>query len=171
MKYKLTLDENNYLTSFVHTGTAEDAYELNPSSMDLEHLNCYKLENDALFLDVDKKAEVLKEEEEADLAERERITHLNKLVESVNVTREPSDKLGFDWLVYHLGEVVFMKEYVESESHKGTEDDPFIFELGMMLTPNAFYLYNAEKWVWMGAAIQATEYPNEENFSWAKWDI
>lgn len=171
MKYKLLLDENDYLTGFVHTETSEDTYEMNPSSMDLGFINCYKLVDNSLIFDEEKKAEVIKAKEEEELAEKEKATHLAKLVDSVKVTREPSDKLGFDWLVYHLGEMVFLKEYVPSESHQGTEDDPIPFELGLELIPNAFYLYNEEKWVWMGAREVATEYPNEDNFSWAKWTV
>lgn len=93
------------------------------------------------------------------------------LGEMLSITREPSDKLGYDWEIYKLGDVEIRREYVENGSHQGTEDNPFTFELGIELIPNAFYLYEEEKWVWMGSRIIATEYPSEDDFSWAKWTI
>ena len=52
--YKLILDENNYLTGFVHTETEEDTIELNPSEMNHEYLICYKLVDDEVIFDEDK---------------------------------------------------------------------------------------------------------------------
>ena len=54
MKYKLNLDENNYLISFVHTNTKEDIYEMDPSRMKLCYLNCYKLVNDKVIFEEEK---------------------------------------------------------------------------------------------------------------------
>lgn len=63
MKYKLLLDENNFLLGFVHTNTSEDTYEMNPSTMELDYLNCYKLTDGVLVLDEEKKAAIIAEEE------------------------------------------------------------------------------------------------------------
>lgn len=54
MKYKLNLDENNYLISFVYTNTKEDIYEMDPSRMKLCHLNCYKISDDKVIFDEEK---------------------------------------------------------------------------------------------------------------------
>lgn len=54
MKYKLNLDENNYLTSFIHMANEEDIYELNPITMKLDYLNCYKLVNEEIIFDEEK---------------------------------------------------------------------------------------------------------------------
>ena len=54
MLYKLLLDENNYLNGFVHTNTEEDIYELKPTEMKLDYLNCYKLVNDEIIFDEEK---------------------------------------------------------------------------------------------------------------------
>lgn len=54
MLYKLILDEKNYLQGFVHMANEEDIYELNPSEMNLEYLNCYKLVGDEVVFDVEK---------------------------------------------------------------------------------------------------------------------
>lgn len=54
MKYKLMLDENNYLNGFVHMANEEDVYELNASEMKLDYLNCYKLVDNEIVFDEDK---------------------------------------------------------------------------------------------------------------------
>lgn len=54
MKYKLFLDENNYVTGFVHTETKEDTTELNLSEMKPDYLDCYKLVDDDVILDEEK---------------------------------------------------------------------------------------------------------------------
>lgn len=54
MLYKLILDENNYLVSFMHTETEEDTTELNPLEMDLNNLDCYHLVDDEVILDEEK---------------------------------------------------------------------------------------------------------------------
>lgn len=54
MKYKLTLDENNYLESFIHMANEEDVYELNTSEMKLDYLNCYKLVDNKIIFDENK---------------------------------------------------------------------------------------------------------------------
>lgn len=63
MKYKLLLDENDYLVGFVHTASSEDTYELDTSRIDSSYLNCYKLVDGTLIFDEEKKAELIKEEE------------------------------------------------------------------------------------------------------------
>lgn len=70
MKYKLNLDENNYLTGFVHTGTIKDTYEMSPSIMELDFVNCYRLVDDVLFFDAEKKAEIIKAREEKENYEK-----------------------------------------------------------------------------------------------------
>ena len=54
MKYKINVDENNYLTSFMHMANEEDIYELKPTEMKLDYLNCYKLVNDKIIFDEEK---------------------------------------------------------------------------------------------------------------------
>lgn len=53
MKYKLILDKNNYLIGF-EKSYSEDGYELNPTEMKLDYLNCYKVSGNALVLDEEK---------------------------------------------------------------------------------------------------------------------
>ena len=51
MKYKVDLDENNYLIAFVNTGTAEDTVDLDIETMNIDYMNCYKLVNDEIIFD------------------------------------------------------------------------------------------------------------------------
>lgn len=62
MLYKLMLDENLYLTGFVHTGTIADTYDLDPTKMELDFLNCYHLVDGVLWLDNAKKEQIIAEE-------------------------------------------------------------------------------------------------------------
>ena len=54
MLYKFILDENNYLIGLMHTGTEEDIYELEPTTIKLNYLNCYKLVDDEIIFDEEK---------------------------------------------------------------------------------------------------------------------
>lgn len=54
MKYRINIDNDKYLTSIEHTGTEEDIYELKPTEMKLDYLNCYKLVDDEVIFDEEK---------------------------------------------------------------------------------------------------------------------
>ena len=51
MKYRIDIDNAKYLIRIEHTGTEEDIYELKPTEMKLDYLNCYKLVNDEIIFD------------------------------------------------------------------------------------------------------------------------
>ena len=63
-----------------------------------------------------------------------------------------SDKLGFDWRIYSVNDVVVRKDYVEQEVKAGTADNPIVWKTGMALIQNAYYTHNGEVKVWMGEA-------------------
>lgn len=171
MKYKLILDENNYLMGFVHTETSEDTFALEPSTMELEYLNCYKLVDGTLIFDEEKKAELIKEEETKVEEEKLKADKLEKMTSMFTITRERSDKLGQDWLIYTLGSVEVLREYVPSESHAGTLDDPIPFELGLELIPNAYYSFEEHLYVYMGqGGVVAESYPVDEVDGWVLWE-
>lgn len=71
MKYKIYLDENDYLTGFEHTGTEADTFELDPTAMSLDYLNCYHLVDGSLWFDEEKYEEVVKEQEEEEKHSKE----------------------------------------------------------------------------------------------------
>ena len=70
----------------------------------------------------------------------------------ISVAVEQSDKLGFDWRIYSVNDVVVRKDYVEQEVKAGTADNPIAWASGMALIQNAYYAYNGEIKVWMGEA-------------------
>lgn len=63
-----------------------------------------------------------------------------------------SDKLGFDWRIYSVNDVVVRKDYIEQAVKSGTADNPIVWSSGMALIQNAYYTHNGEIKVWMGAA-------------------
>lgn len=60
-----------------------------------------------------------------------------------------SDKVGCDWKNVYVGDVLVRQEYVEQEVKTGTEDNPIVYEEGMPLINNAYYLKDGKKYVWM----------------------
>lgn len=60
-----------------------------------------------------------------------------------------SDKVGYDWKNVYVGDVLVRQEYVEQEVKTGTEDNPIVYEEGMPLINNAYYLKDGKKYVWM----------------------
>lgn len=76
-----------------------------------------------------------------------------KLVQAaggITVTTEQSDKLGFDWRVTSVNDVVVRKEYIEQENPVGTSaDNPIEYVEGVPLINNAYYRVDGEIKVWM----------------------
>ena len=83
-----------------------------------------------------------------------------KLVQAaggIAIATEQSDKLGFNWTVYSVNDVVVRKEYVAQENPVGTSaENPIEYEDGVPLINNAYYRKNGKIYVWMG--------------EWAEWD-
>ena len=76
----------------------------------------------------------------------------------ISVTTEQSDKLGFDWRVYSVNDVVVRKDYIEQESPVGTSaDNPIEYAEGTPLINNAFYRKDGEIYVWMDEWVEWTE--------------
>lgn len=63
MRYKVLTDEDKYILSFEHTGTYEDTIVLDTSSMDMNHLNCYKVTGAVAILDTEKYQREIDEEQ------------------------------------------------------------------------------------------------------------
>ena len=63
-----------------------------------------------------------------------------------------SDKLGYDWRNIYVNKILVRKVYVEQAVKFGTADNPIVWASGMVLIQNAYYTYNGETKVWMGAA-------------------
>ena len=60
---------------------------------------------------------------------------------------EQSDKIGFDWHNYYVGDKLVKSEYVEQDHPIGTQNNPFVWSPGMRLILNGYYTYNGKKYV------------------------
>ena len=81
----------------------------------------------------------------------------------ISVTVEQSDKLGFDWNIYSVNDVVVRKEYVEQEYPVGTKDAPIIWKDGATAYPNFYYIKDGVRKVWTGAEPAMPSW-DDENF-------
>lgn len=63
-----------------------------------------------------------------------------------------SDKLGYDWRNIYVNKILVRQVYVEQAVKAGTAENPIVWASGMALIQNAYYAYNGEIKVWMGAA-------------------
>ena len=76
-----------------------------------------------------------------------------KLVQAaggITVTEEQSDKLGFDWKIVSVNDVVVRKEYIEQTTPVGTSaENPIEYADGVPLINNAYYLVDGVIKVWM----------------------
>lgn len=79
----------------------------------------------------------------------------------ITVTVEQSDKLGFDWRVYSVNNVVVRRDYEEQSNPIGTADNPIPWKPDAKLIPNAYYVYNGTSKVWMGESGVIAEWDND----------
>lgn len=73
----------------------------------------------------------------------EQVEKLGGITEKV----EQSDKIGFDWHNYYVGDKLVKSEYVEQDNPIGTQNNPFVWSPGMRLILNGYYTYNGKKYV------------------------
>lgn len=73
----------------------------------------------------------------------ETVEKLGGIIEKI----EQSDKIGYDWHNYYVGDKLVKSEYVEQDNPVGTQDNPFTWSPGMRLIPNGYYTYNGERYV------------------------
>ena len=92
---------------------------------------------------------------EAKLAQVKKAITDGKLVQAaggITTTVTQSDKLGYDWRNIYVNKILVRQEYIEQAVKAGTADNPIVWASGMPLIQNAYYTYNGETKVWMGAA-------------------
>ena len=92
---------------------------------------------------------------EAKLAQVKKAITDGKLVQAAGGITEDvtqSDKLGYDWRNIYVNKILVRQVYVEQAVKAGTADNPIVWASGMALIQNAYYTYNGETKVWMGAA-------------------
>ena len=79
----------------------------------------------------------------------------------ISMTVEQSDKLGFDWRIYSVNDVVVRKDYVEQEVKVGTADNPIGWKKGMMAYPNFYYVKDGVRKVWTGENSEMPSWDDE----------
>lgn len=92
---------------------------------------------------------------EAKLAQVKKAITDGKLVQAAGGITEDltqSDKLGYDWRNIYVNKILVRQVYVEQAVKAGTADNPITWKPDMPLIQNAYYAYNGEIKVWMGAA-------------------
>ena len=60
---------------------------------------------------------------------------------------EQSDKIGYDWHNYYVGDKLVKSIYVEQDNPVGTQDNPFEWTPGMRLILNGYYTYNGKRYI------------------------
>nr|DAQ52706.1 MAG TPA: hypothetical protein [Caudoviricetes sp.] len=68
----------------------------------------------------------------------------------ITVSLEQSDKLGFDWRVYAVNNVVVRREYEKQANPAGTADNPLPWTVAAKLIPNGYYTHDGVTKVWTG---------------------
>lgn len=79
----------------------------------------------------------------------------------ISVTVEQSDKLGFNWRVYTVNNIIVRRDYEEQSNPVGTADNPISWKPDVKLIPNGYYVYNGTTKVWMGDSGVTAEWDNE----------
>lgn len=102
------------------------------------------------------------------LANKKKAETLDKLGE-VTTETIPSDKNGYDWVVYSVNGIEVRKEYVSNGSALGTDSENAIpFVEGMSIAPNTYYSYDGKVYVYMGVATDNAVWENVVD-SMAEW--
>ena len=79
----------------------------------------------------------------------------------ISVTVEQSDKLGFDWNVYSVNDIVVRKDYVAQETPVGTADNPIVWKDGATAYPNFYYVKDGVRKVWTGENSEMPSWDDE----------
>lgn len=73
----------------------------------------------------------------------EQVEKLGGITEKI----EQSDKIGFDWHNYYVGDKLAKSIYVEQDIPVGTADNPIVWKSGMSIILNGYYQYNGKRYV------------------------
>ena len=73
----------------------------------------------------------------------EQVEKLGGITEKI----EQSDKIGYDWHNYYVGNKLVKSEYIEQDNPVGTQDNPFEWTPGMKLILNGYYTYGGRRYV------------------------
>lgn len=73
----------------------------------------------------------------------EQVEKLGGITEKI----EQSDKIGYNWHNYYVGDKLVKSIYIEQDNSVGTQDNPFEWTPGMQLILNGYYTYNGKRYV------------------------
>lgn len=76
---------------------------------------------------------------------------LDAVLEQANSDEGLPHKVGYMWKIVD-GILMLVKD----DEAEGTAENPYVFDEGVNLVPNAYYTYNNVRYVYMGAAVVAT---------------
>lgn len=72
------------------------------------------------------------------------------------------DKLGFDWQEEYVGKKLVKQTYIKQSVPVGTREHPIEYKEGVSLIPNAYYLKNGVRYVYVGEAKTAAEWTDDD---------
>ena len=83
------------------------------------------------------------------MAYRNKVVHGEQVEKLGGITEkiEQSDKIGYDWHNYYVGDKLVKSIYVEQDNPVGTQDNPFVWSPGMRLIQNGYYTYGGRRYV------------------------
>lgn len=86
----------------------------------------------------------------AKIDENQKIVDTVEAAGGITVTVEQSDKLGYDWRIYAVNNVVVRREYEQQANPVGTADNPIPWTETAKLIPNGYYTHEGVTKVWTG---------------------
>lgn len=158
--YIYKLDEGIDCISSIYTAQTPTEAELEDSAFYFDKIKGYTATYDEqgvlkLKFDEEKYNKLVAEEkakEEAEKAEQEKEEAQKDILDMVSVSYEDSDKEGYKYKVYKLGDLTIKKEYVQIESETATENDgsdyikPITYTTGMTVTKGLWYTDGSDVW-------------------------
>lgn len=96
--------------------------------------------------DIMEQAQVIRKK----MDENQKVVDMVAAAGGITTETEQSDKLGFDWKVYAVNNVVVRKEYVRQVHPVGTADNPLPWTETTKLIPNGYYTHEGVTKVWTG---------------------
>lgn len=90
---------------------------------------------------------------------------LNQIANLIQTKIEKSDKLGYILKCIYIGDICVSKEYVKDPNATGTKNKPIVWKPGVQLTPNAFYIYKNNIYVYIGENSKA-----DSKFDFSKFE-
>lgn len=96
--------------------------------------------------DILEQAQTLKKKIDAN----QKIVDMVDAAGGITITVEQSDKLGFNWRIYAVNNMVVRREYESQANPVGTADNPIPWTADAKLIPNGYYTHDGTVKIWTG---------------------